>query len=44
MPRMIKGIRIFRDIMGDLGLMKLTDPPFRGDAREPEPAKDGRST
>jgi 4-carboxymuconolactone decarboxylase len=36
MPRMIKGMRIFRDLMRDLGLLQLTEPPFRGDAREPE--------
>ena len=36
MPRMIKGMRIFRELMRDLGLLNLTDPPFRGDAREPD--------
>src|ERR671934_1031512 len=34
MPRMIKAMRIYRDLMRDLGLLQLTDPPFRGDARD----------
>jgi len=34
MPRMIKGMRIYRDIMRDLGLLEVTDAPFRGDARD----------
>ena len=34
MPRMIKGMRIYRELMRDLGLLELTDPPFRGDARD----------
>ncbi|TME36611.1 MAG: carboxymuconolactone decarboxylase family protein [Chloroflexi bacterium] len=41
MPRMIKGMRIFRELMRDLGLLNLTDPPFRGDAREPDLATNG---
>lgn len=34
MPNMIKSMRTFRSIMKDLGAMKLTDPSFRGDARD----------
>jgi 4-carboxymuconolactone decarboxylase len=34
MPRMIKGVRIYRELMRDLGLLEITDPPFRGDARD----------
>lgn len=34
MPRMIKGMRIYRELMRDLGLLDITDPPFRGDARD----------
>ncbi|HLI28941.1 MAG TPA: carboxymuconolactone decarboxylase family protein [Chloroflexota bacterium] len=34
MPRMIKAMRVYRDLMRDLGLLEVTDPPFRGDARD----------
>ena len=34
MPKMIKSMRTFRALMKDLGIMPLTDPVFRGDARE----------
>jgi alkylhydroperoxidase/carboxymuconolactone decarboxylase family protein YurZ len=34
MPRMIKAMRVFRQLAGDLGLLELQDPVFRGDARE----------
>ncbi len=38
MPRMIKAMRTFRALMKDLGLLELTEPVFRGDAREPDGA------
>jgi alkylhydroperoxidase/carboxymuconolactone decarboxylase family protein YurZ len=34
MPKMIKAMRIYRDLMRDLGKLDLSDPPFAGDARE----------
>jgi alkylhydroperoxidase/carboxymuconolactone decarboxylase family protein YurZ len=34
MPRMIKAMRVFRQLAGDLGLLELHDPVFRGDARD----------
>ena len=34
MPKMIKAARIFREIIGDLGLASYTEPLFRGDARD----------
>lgn len=34
MPKMIKAMRIYRDLMRDLGHLDLTDPPFPGDARD----------
>lgn len=34
MPRMIKAMRVYRALMRDLGLLEVTDPPFRGDARD----------
>jgi alkylhydroperoxidase/carboxymuconolactone decarboxylase family protein YurZ len=34
MPKMIKSMRTFRDLMRDLGVLDLTEPVFRGDARE----------
>ncbi len=34
MPKMIKAMRIYRELMRDLGLLEVTDSPFRGDARD----------
>ena len=34
MPKMIKAMRVFRQLASDLGLLELQDPVFRGDARE----------
>lgn len=34
MPKMIEAMRVYRDLMKDLGLIELEDPSFRGDARE----------
>ncbi|HVB77837.1 MAG TPA: carboxymuconolactone decarboxylase family protein [Candidatus Nitrosotalea sp.] len=34
MPKMIKSMRTFRALMKELGTLNLTDPVFRGDARD----------
>jgi alkylhydroperoxidase/carboxymuconolactone decarboxylase family protein YurZ len=34
MPKMIEAMRVYRDLMTDLGLQELEEPAFRGDARE----------
>lgn len=34
MPKMIKAMRAFRSLAADLDLLPLSDPVFRGDARE----------
>ena len=34
LPRMIKAVRTYRALMKDMGLVELTEPVFRGDARE----------
>jgi 4-carboxymuconolactone decarboxylase len=34
MPKMIKAMRAYRSIMKDLGLLELSEPVFRGDARD----------
>ncbi|MGH7777147.1 MAG: carboxymuconolactone decarboxylase family protein [Candidatus Dormibacterales bacterium] len=34
MPKMIKAMRVFRELTKDLGLLDLHDPVFRGDAKE----------
>lgn len=34
MPRVVNAMRIYRQLMKDLDLLELTDPPFRGDARD----------
>jgi 4-carboxymuconolactone decarboxylase len=34
MPRMVRAMRTYRSFMRDMGLVELTDPVFRGDARE----------
>ena len=34
MPKMIKSMRTFRSLMMDLGQLDLSEPAFRGDARE----------
>jgi 4-carboxymuconolactone decarboxylase len=34
MPKMIEAMRVYRDLMKDLGLLELEEPSFRGDARE----------
>jgi 4-carboxymuconolactone decarboxylase len=34
MPKMIEAMRVYRDLMKDLGLLELGEPSFRGDARE----------
>ncbi|MGH7877662.1 MAG: carboxymuconolactone decarboxylase family protein [Candidatus Dormibacteraceae bacterium] len=34
LPKMIKAMRTYRELMKDMGLMELTDPVFRGDARD----------
>jgi alkylhydroperoxidase/carboxymuconolactone decarboxylase family protein YurZ len=35
MPRMVRAMRTYRTFMRDMGLLDLTEPVFRGDAREP---------
>jgi 4-carboxymuconolactone decarboxylase len=34
MPKMIEAMRVYRDLMKDLGLLELEELSFRGDARE----------
>lgn len=34
MPAFFEAMRVFRSLASDLGLMELTEPPFRGDARD----------
>ena len=34
MPKMIEAMRVYRNLMSDLGLQELEEPVFRGDARE----------
>ena len=34
MPKMIEAMRIYRNLMTDLGMLELEEPAFRGDARE----------
>jgi 4-carboxymuconolactone decarboxylase len=34
MPKMIEAMRVYRDLMKDLGLLELEELAFRGDARE----------
>jgi alkylhydroperoxidase/carboxymuconolactone decarboxylase family protein YurZ len=34
MPKMIKAMRAYRSIMKDLGLLDVSEPVFRGDARD----------
>lgn len=34
MPKAIQSVRIFRDLMTDLGLKQYTPPPYRSDARD----------
>ncbi|MGH7902981.1 MAG: carboxymuconolactone decarboxylase family protein [Candidatus Dormibacteraceae bacterium] len=34
MPKMIKAMRVFRNLAKDLSLLELHDPVFRGDARD----------
>lgn len=34
MPKMIEAMRVYRDLMSDLGLRELEEPVFRGAARE----------
>ena len=33
-PKMVVAMRTYRRLMMDLGLLELTEPVFRGDARE----------
>jgi alkylhydroperoxidase/carboxymuconolactone decarboxylase family protein YurZ len=35
MPRMVRAMRTYRTFMRDMGLLELSEPVFRGDAREP---------
>ncbi len=35
MPRMVRAMRTYRVFMRDMGLLGLSEPVFRGDAREP---------
>lgn len=35
MPRMVRAMRTYRTFMSQMGLLELTEPVFRGDAREP---------
>ena len=35
MPRMVRAMRTYRAFMRDMGVLELTEPVFRGDAREP---------
>lgn len=35
MPRTVRAMRTFRAFMRDMGHLELSDPVFRGDAREP---------
>jgi 3-oxoadipate enol-lactonase/4-carboxymuconolactone decarboxylase len=39
MPNMIRALRIYRQLMVDLGLVDYTEPPFRGDARDARPSR-----
>jgi 4-carboxymuconolactone decarboxylase len=34
MPKMIEAMRVYRDLMKDLGLLEVEELSFRGDARE----------
>jgi 4-carboxymuconolactone decarboxylase len=34
MPKMIKSMRTYRDLMKSMGVLKLTDSEFRGDAQD----------
>lgn len=34
MPRMVRAMRTYRAFMRDMGLVEVTEPVFRGDARE----------
>lgn len=34
MPRMVRAMRTYRTFMRDMGLVELSEPVFRGDARE----------
>ena len=34
MPRMVVAMKAYRDLMKDMGLVDLTEPVFRGDARD----------
>lgn len=33
-PRMVEAMKAYRSLMSDLGLLDLSDPTFRGDARD----------
>jgi alkylhydroperoxidase/carboxymuconolactone decarboxylase family protein YurZ len=33
-PRMVAAMKQYRSLMGDLGLLEVSEPAFRGDARE----------
>jgi alkylhydroperoxidase/carboxymuconolactone decarboxylase family protein YurZ len=35
MPRMVRAMRTYRTFMREMGLLELSEPVFRGDAREP---------
>jgi 4-carboxymuconolactone decarboxylase len=34
MPKVVTAMRIYRELMSDLGVLHLTEPPFSGDARD----------